>query len=177
MLAIGDRSTLDQAVETLKFLGDGNRLRILAALAESETCVCDLIDELDLPQTLVSYHLAKLRKAGLVRSRRSAQWVYYSLDPDAWENLIAPLDGIVARRPLPPAAAFGTNHRCDVVPPDPVRGAFSCGNGHAAGSNDRRVSAQEPADGDLLSPDLIDRLADEVAERLMARLLERSSDG
>src|SRR5215207_4446275 len=98
MFTLGDRSTLDQAAEALKFLGDGNRLRIVAALAESETCVCDLIDELDLPQTLVSYHLAKLRKAGLVRSRRSAQWVYYSLDPDAWESLIAPLDGIVARR-------------------------------------------------------------------------------
>jgi DNA-binding transcriptional ArsR family regulator len=174
MLTIRDKPTLDQAVEALKFLSDGNRLRILAALAESETCVCDLIDELDLSQTLVSYHLAKLRKAGLVRSRREAQWVYYSLDPEAWENLIAPLDGIMTRRSLPPAAAYGTNHRCDVVPPDPTRGACSCGNGHDASSNGRQASKSAVLGADaLLSPDVLDRLTDEVASRLLTRLLDR----
>ena len=172
MLTIRDTSTLARAVEALKFLSDGNRLRILAALAESETCVCDLIDDLGLSQTLVSYHLAKLRKAGLVRARREAQWIYYSLDPEAWENLIAPLDGIVARRPLPPAAQYGTNHRCDMVAPDPERGACDCGETHAI-SNGRDPVALHLTDTDmLLSPAVLDRLADEVAARLAARLLD-----
>ena len=45
--AVRDETTFDQAVDALKFLSDNNRLRILAVLTEAETCVCDLIDELD----------------------------------------------------------------------------------------------------------------------------------
>jgi ArsR family transcriptional regulator, arsenate/arsenite/antimonite-responsive transcriptional repressor len=123
MLTIQDTATIDQAVEALKFLSDRNRLRILSALARAETCVCDLIDELDLPQPLVSYHLRKLRDAGLVRTRRDAQWIYYSLDPAAWDALVAPLAGLFPAGPLPPEAAFGASHRCDLVPPDPAHGA------------------------------------------------------
>src|SRR5688500_11434860 len=82
---------VDEAAEALKLLADRNRLRIVLALAQAETCVCDLIDELGLPQPLASYHLAQLKKVGLVRARREAQWVYYSLDPDAWSRLTTPL--------------------------------------------------------------------------------------
>lgn len=123
MLAVRDDAALDQAVESLKFLSDRNRLRILTALTRAETCVCDLIDELGLPQPLVSYHLRKLRDAGLVRARRDAQWIYYSLDPDAWARLTVPLADLFAATPLSPEAAFGANHRCDSVPPDPAHGA------------------------------------------------------
>ena len=126
MLAIRNDAAIDQAVEALKFLSDRNRLRILAALAGAETCVCDLIDELGLPQPLASYHLRKLRDAGLVRARRNAQWIYYSLDPDAWASLVAPLVGLFPVGQLPPEAAFGASHRCDLVPADPSRGA--CGD-------------------------------------------------
>ena len=125
MLTTHDPSVFDEAVEALKFLSDRNRLRILAVLRRAETCVCDVIDELDLPQSLVSYHLGKLKKAGLVRTRRDAQWIYYSLDPDAWARLIAPLAGVVASTPLPPEASYGASHRCDLVPPDPAHGACS----------------------------------------------------
>lgn len=114
---------LDQAVAALKFLSDRNRLRILAALTRSEACVCDLIEGLGLPQPLVSYHLGKLRKAGLVRARRDAQWVYYSLAPDAWTAMAAPLAGLLDAAPLPPEAAYGANTRCRLVPPDPDLGA------------------------------------------------------
>lgn len=123
MIAIRDDTTIDEAVETLKFLSDRNRLRILATLGRAETCVCDLIAELDLPQPLVSYHLRKLRDAGLVRGRRHAQWIYYSLDPEAWVKLVVPLAGLFPLGELPPAAAFGASHRCDLVPADPALGA------------------------------------------------------
>ena len=124
MLSVRDDAALDQAVEALKFLSDRNRLRILAALTRAETCVCDLIDELALPQPLVSYHLRKLRDAGLVRARREAQWIYYSLEPEAWRQLVAPLAGLFPIGPLPPEAAFGASHRCDLIPADPARGAL-----------------------------------------------------
>ena len=132
MLAMRDDATIDDAVESLKFLSDRNRLRILAVLTRAETCVCDLIDELHLPQPLVSYHLGKLKKAGLVRTRRDAQWVYYSLDPEAWQRLTAPLAGLLGPVDLPTAASFGASRRCDLMPPDPAHGA--CDDGPHRGS-------------------------------------------
>jgi DNA-binding transcriptional ArsR family regulator len=172
MLTIRDRATFDQAVEALKFLADGNRLRILAALAEEETCVCDLIDDLELSQTLVSYHLGKLRKAGLVRARRDAQWMYYSLDADAWQRLIAPLSGLLLPAPLPSSASFGASHRCDVLPPDPARGACGCDaldcDHHAEVAPDA-----DGTDGAPLSPAALDRITGEVLARLLDRLPER----
>jgi DNA-binding transcriptional ArsR family regulator len=121
-------AAVDEAAEALKFLADRNRLRIVMVLARAETCVCDLIDELALPQPLVSYHLAKLKKAGLVHARRDAQWVYYSLDPDAWARLTTPLAGLFRPIELPPAAAYGASRRCDLVPADPTHGACPPGD-------------------------------------------------
>ncbi len=106
---------LDAATGTLRFLSDRNRLRILSRLTQAESCVCDLIDDLGLPQPLMSYHLGKLRRAGLVRARRDAQWVYYSLDPDAWDALLEPVRSLLQTGPLPPGAAWGAGRRC---PPD-----------------------------------------------------------
>ncbi len=123
MLTMDGEATIDEAVETLKFLSDRNRLRIVTALTRAETCVCDLIDELDLPQPLVSYHLSKLRKAGLVRARREAQWIYYSLDPEAWKALTMPLAPLFGTIDPSPEAAYGASRRCDSVPPDPDHGA------------------------------------------------------
>lgn len=123
MVATSGDVAVEQAVETFKFLGDRNRLRILTILARSETCVCDLIDELELAQPLVSYHLAKMRKAGLVQARRDAQWIYYSLDPVAWRELIAPIASLLAAESLPLAASYGANRRCDLMPADPEHGS------------------------------------------------------
>lgn len=123
MVAMQTETAIDAAVETLKFLTDRNRLRILLALTRAETCVCDLIDELGLPQPLVSYHLARLKKAGVVRARRDAQWIYYSLDPDAWARLTAPIVGLLGPIHLTPEAAFGASERCLLIPADLARGA------------------------------------------------------
>jgi ArsR family transcriptional regulator len=60
-------------------LGDGTRLRILALLGAGETCVCHIHEGLRLPQPKVSRHLAYLRRAGLVRTRKQGQWVHYRL--------------------------------------------------------------------------------------------------
>ncbi len=127
MLEMHNDVAIDEAVEALKFLSDRNRLRILTALTRAETCVCDLIDELDLAQPLVSYHLGKLKKVGLVRARRDAQWIYYSLDPDAWQRLTSPVVNIFGTTRLPASAAYGASQRCVLMPPDPDHGA--CGDG------------------------------------------------
>lgn len=60
-------------------LGDATRLRILGLLLTGEVCVCDIHESLRIPQPKVSRHLAYLRKAGLVSTRRDGLWVHYRL--------------------------------------------------------------------------------------------------
>ena len=60
---------------------DRTRLRILSLLRRGETCVCDLVDVLGVPQPTASRHLAYLRRAGLVLARKEGQWSYYRLAP------------------------------------------------------------------------------------------------
>jgi ArsR family transcriptional regulator, arsenate/arsenite/antimonite-responsive transcriptional repressor len=60
-------------------LGDSTRLRILGLLLTGEVCVCDIHDSLQIPQPKASRHLAYLRRAGLVDTRRKGLWVYYRL--------------------------------------------------------------------------------------------------
>jgi len=60
---------------------DRTRLRILHLLLAGESCVGDLVTVLELPQPTVSRHLAYLRRAGLVSTRRRGAWVDYRLAP------------------------------------------------------------------------------------------------
>jgi DNA-binding transcriptional ArsR family regulator len=72
--------------QLLRALADDTRLRIFSLLTKAELCVCEIEDVLDLSQSLVSNHLAVLRRAGLVESRRDAEdarWVFYRANPAA----------------------------------------------------------------------------------------------
>ena len=60
-------------------LGDEARLRALLALRGGERCACQLVALLGLADSTVSKHMAVLRAAGLVRSRKRGRWVYYGL--------------------------------------------------------------------------------------------------
>lgn len=57
---------------------------------EGELCVCELVHALGVIQPKVSRHLAALRDGGVVKDRRSGQWVYYQIDPDlpAWAHQV-----------------------------------------------------------------------------------------
>ena len=68
-------------VEVYKALADDNRLRILNIIAERELCVCEIEEVLGITQSNASRHLNKLRQAGLISSRKEAQWTYYAFDP------------------------------------------------------------------------------------------------
>jgi ArsR family transcriptional regulator len=71
----------------LKALADPTRVRILGLLAGGQVCVCHLHDALAIPQPTASRHLASLRKAGLVDSRREGTWMYYTLAAQPDETL------------------------------------------------------------------------------------------
>lgn len=67
-------------VETLfKALADSTRLRILGLLLTGEVCVCHIHESLGVSQPKASRHLAYLRRAGLVDTRRDGLWIHYRL--------------------------------------------------------------------------------------------------
>lgn len=74
-------------------LADDTRRRILCLLLEQESlCVCQLFKTLNEPQSKVSRHLAILREARLVLTKRQGTWVHYRFDPAmpawAWRTIV-----------------------------------------------------------------------------------------
>jgi DNA-binding transcriptional ArsR family regulator len=69
-----------------KALADVNRLRIVQRLAEGEASVSALIDRVGLSQPLVSWHLGRLRVAGLIQTRRVGRETVSRLLPEAFRS-------------------------------------------------------------------------------------------
>ncbi len=72
----------------LKALSNEKRLLILAALHGGEKCVGDLEDFVNLSQSALSQHLARLRRDHIVQTRREAQTIYYSIRDPAAESVL-----------------------------------------------------------------------------------------
>ena len=70
---------LGEMESLFKALADATRLRILGLLLAGEVCVCDIHESLKIPQSRASRHLAYLRRAGLVETRREGLWVHYRM--------------------------------------------------------------------------------------------------
>ena len=68
-----------RASEILKTLGHPGRLMILCNLADGERAVGELAEEVGMAQSSLSQHLARMRREGLVNTRRESQTVYYRL--------------------------------------------------------------------------------------------------
>jgi ArsR family transcriptional regulator len=77
---------LESFDQLFKALADPTRIRILGLLTAGEICVCHIHESLRLPQPLVSRHLAYLRRAGLVETRKEGLWVHY--------RMASPRDGL-----------------------------------------------------------------------------------
>jgi ArsR family transcriptional regulator len=103
-----------------KALADEDRVRIVALLTHGELCVCHIEEALGQAQPSVSRHLAMLRAASVVESRRDGNWVYYRLatqtDPDCRRQL----------RALVGAFAKSETLRRDVARLIKVKGPGSC---------------------------------------------------
>ncbi len=69
----------DAAAALLKALANSQRLRILCLLVGGERSVSEINAEVELSQSALSQHLAKLREEGLVTTRREAQTIHYAL--------------------------------------------------------------------------------------------------
>jgi ArsR family transcriptional regulator len=67
-------------------LSDPIRIEVLELLSSGERCVCDLMSDLGLAQSRLSWHLKTLKDAGLVSDRREGRWSYYTLERDAFDR-------------------------------------------------------------------------------------------
>ncbi|MEX0694928.1 MAG: metalloregulator ArsR/SmtB family transcription factor [Rhodospirillales bacterium] len=81
----------DRASAVLKAMGNSHRLKILCHLSRSEASVSELEGVVKLSQSALSQHLAKLRQEGLVKTRRHAQTVYYSLNGTVAQQILKAL--------------------------------------------------------------------------------------
>ena len=76
-----------KAIDLLKALAEPIRLEIIESLSTGEKCVCDLMQETDLAQSKISFHLKVLKEAGIITDRQSGRWVYYKLNIRALKSL------------------------------------------------------------------------------------------
>lgn len=114
-----------------KALADATRLRILGLLLTGEVCVCDIHESLKIPQPKASRHLAYLRQAGLVDTRRDGLWIHYRLAKLADPVLTAIVDAV--RHGLThtetvqrDAERLQKRTGCCVPKPDDVAGVSCC---------------------------------------------------
>ncbi|MHB8086992.1 MAG: ArsR/SmtB family transcription factor [Anaerolineaceae bacterium] len=83
----------DQIIELghwLKVICEPNRLLLLEKIIQGVQCNCELGDALQMAPNLISHHLSVLREVGLIETERDpmdGRWVYYSVNPNAMEEL------------------------------------------------------------------------------------------
>jgi DNA-binding transcriptional ArsR family regulator len=75
-------------VEVFRMLADATRIQVLWALSEGESSVNELAEMVGKPAPSVSQHLAKLRMARLVRTRRDGTTIFYSLENEHVRQLV-----------------------------------------------------------------------------------------
>ena len=93
---------LDLKANVLKALGQPTRLKILELLRNGERCVCEIFPAIKEEQSNVSRHLALMKAAGILASRKQGQMVHYRVrDPQVFkllEGVSALLKGHVNER-------------------------------------------------------------------------------
>ena len=86
----------EERARVFKALCDERRQRILELLQGGEKCACVLIDEIDMPQSSLSYHMKILCDSGIVTSREEGKWTHYQISKQGSEKAIALLREITA---------------------------------------------------------------------------------
>lgn len=70
---------LYELADLFKIFSDPTRIKILYVLSESELCVCNIAEKLDMTQSAISHQLKILKQSKLVKNRREGKAVFYSL--------------------------------------------------------------------------------------------------
>ena len=83
-----EEEILYDLAELYKVFGDTTRIKILYVLFESEMCVCDIAQLLNMSQSAISHQLRVLKQSQLVKFRREGKTVFYSLADDHVRTII-----------------------------------------------------------------------------------------
>ena len=84
-----EENELYDLAELFKVFGDSTRIRILFVLFETEVCVCDLAQALNMTQSAIYHQLRILKQNKLVKNRREGKSIFYSLADDHVRTIIA----------------------------------------------------------------------------------------
>jgi len=95
--------------QLFKAMGDPFRIRLLAALADHEACVCHLECLLGKRQAYISQHLMSLREAGLLIARREGKYIFYKLKDHGLLTLIRRAAGIIGVTDIEKAESINTH--------------------------------------------------------------------
>lgn len=78
----------------MKALGDETRVKIFDMLSKGELCACKVLEEFNITQPTLSYHMKILCDCGLVNGRRDGIWMRYTINKDAYERLKSFVDNV-----------------------------------------------------------------------------------
>ena len=81
----------------LKCIVDDNRRNILKFLGKQEKCVCEIINHLNLEQSLISHHLQILKECGLLQSRQDGKNILYKITNQKINNVLKQIDEISSK--------------------------------------------------------------------------------
>lgn len=73
---------IESFAEIASALSEPHRLRLLGMLSQGELCLCDLTEGLELSPSTVSNHMAILKRAGLVETRKEGRWMHFRIATD-----------------------------------------------------------------------------------------------
>jgi len=85
---IGRQEQIDQAARAIKAMAHPLRLKILCVLGNDEVSVQDIVEAVGTSQSNISQHLAILREKGVLKARKDANRVYYSVGDQRTLTLI-----------------------------------------------------------------------------------------
>ena len=89
MQVMPDEQQLLDLADFFRVFGDSTRIRILYVLSQSEMCVCDIANLLNMGQSAISHQLRVLKQMRLVKFRRDGKTVFYSLADSHIETILA----------------------------------------------------------------------------------------
>ena len=78
----------------MKALADETRVKIFDMLSEGELCACKILEDFNITQPTLSYHMKILCDSGLVNSRRDGVWMKYSINKNGLDSIISLFDSI-----------------------------------------------------------------------------------
>jgi ArsR family transcriptional regulator, arsenate/arsenite/antimonite-responsive transcriptional repressor len=85
-------------VRVFKAFTDEKRIAVLKMLAGGEMCACQILENLDICQSSLSYHMKILVESGVVENRQEGKWTYYKISHEGKNHATALLDSIAKVR-------------------------------------------------------------------------------